>query len=296
NFPDPTLLRHNGTWYVYGTNNAAGILRSKLHGKSKGLGKANVQLATSSNLLNWTLHDQADDPLQVLGDWVSKKNMPAEADRSALVRRANVWAPDILQRPDGKFVLYYSATSANASHHCVGTAIGDIPTGPFESQSTPLACPVERGGAIDPASFTDSDGSIYVSYKVDGNAKGNGGQCGNSVPPLKDTPILLQKMERDGITPSGSPVKILDRTDEDGPLVEAPALFKSDEDIYFLFFSSGCTRNPSYDLKYATSMNITGPYMRASGELLKTGSYSLYAPGSASIWRDEQDWCMAFHA
>lgn len=296
NFPDPSLLRQNNTWYAYATNNAAGILESKLNGQVHDLGAANVQLATSSDFLNWTLHGQADDPLAKLGEWVSKKKMRAESDSSVVVRKANVWAPEALKRADGKFVLYYAAEAANHSVHCVGAAVGDTPTGPFEPQDKPIACPVDLGGAIDPASLVDSDGTVYLAYKIDGNAMGNGGECGNTVDPLKDTPILLQKMEQDGTTPSGSPITILDRTEDDGPLVEAAAIVRSEEGVYFLFFSSGCTRNPSYDIKYATSSNIAGPYKRAAEPLLQTESYGLLAPGSASISRDNGTIRMAFHA
>ncbi|KAF2473536.1 Arabinanase/levansucrase/invertase [Lindgomyces ingoldianus] len=272
NFPDPNLLRHNGTWYAFATNNAAGHF-----------GLSHVQLATSPDFVNWTLCDYTEDPLPKLGDW--------------LVPKSNLWAPNVLQRADSKFVLYYAATAANATgNHCVGAAVGDSPQGPYDPLPTPLACPTEIGGAIDPSSIIDSDGSIYLAYKVDGNNRGNGGDCENTVPPLKDTPILLQKLEQDGTTPLGPPVKILDRTYEDGPLVEAPNLIRTVEGIYFLFFSSGCTRLPSYDVKYATSSNITGPYVRSPKRLLKTGDMGLLAPGSVSVTQDKSKWRMVFHA
>ncbi|KAF1955900.1 Arabinanase/levansucrase/invertase [Byssothecium circinans] len=297
NFPDPALLHHNGTWYVYASNSAAGIIDNKMHGEGKGLGVANVQLATSKNFVDWVVHDQAAGPLQDLGAWVSREQMPAQFDNSVSVRRADVWAPDIMQRPDGKFVLYYSATAAGEKTiHCIGASVSDSPLGPFEPLSTSIACPIEQGGAIDTGPFKDKDGSLYLTYKLDGNARGNGGECLNTVPPLKDTPIFLQKMEKDGYTTSGSPITILDRTDSDGPLVEAPSLIRTDQGIYILFFSTGCTFDPSYKLKYATSPNITGPYTRASHPLLETGTHGLYAPGSASVVSDGKTWRMAFHA
>ena len=112
-----------------------------------------------------------------------------------------------------------------------------------------LACPTELGGALVPSRIIDIDGTIYVAYKVDGNNHGHGGICGNTVPPLVDTPILLQRLAEDAIKPVGPPVDIMDRTRDDSPLVEAPALVRSDKGVYFLSFSSGCTRMPSYDLK-----------------------------------------------
>ncbi|KAK5164698.1 hypothetical protein LTR04_001730, partial [Oleoguttula sp. CCFEE 6159] len=146
--------------------------------------------------------------------------------------------------------------------------------------------------------FVDSDGAIYVAYKVDGKNHGNGGICGNSVAPITPTPILLQRMEGDGVTPRGPAVQILDRISEDGPLVEAPQLVRSAEGVYFLFFSSGCTRAPSYDMKYATAMKITGPFTRAESELLQTGDWDLQAPGSVGVRWDyvAERYVMAFHA
>ena len=161
---------------------------------------------------------------------------------------------------------------------------------------TALACPTELGGALDPPPIIDIDGTIYVAYKVDGNNHGHGGICGNTVPPLVDTPILLQRLAEDAITPVGPPVDIIDRTRDDSPLVEAPAIVQSDKGVYFLSFSSGCTRIPSYDLKYATSTKINGSYKRASRPLLMTGDWNLLAPDSVSVRRDESRWRMGFHA
>ncbi|PVH95692.1 glycoside hydrolase family 43 protein [Periconia macrospinosa] len=296
NFPDPALLHHNGTWFVYASNNAAGIIHSNLHGQQKDLGVANVQLATSKNFLDWEIQEPAKSPLQELPKWVSSEMM-ASVDTSIAVPRADLWAPDILRRPDGKFVLYYSATPADEhSIHCIGASVGNSPKGPFEAESEPIACHPEEGGTIDTNPFLDHNDTVYILYKIDGNNRGNGGECLNTVPPLKNTPIYLHKMEKDGTTTSGEPIKILDRTDSDGPLVEAPSLIRTDEGIYILFFSTGCTFDPSYTLKYATSTNITGPYTRAKETLLKTGTHGLYAPGSASIVRDGSKWRMAFHA
>jgi beta-xylosidase len=299
NFPDPALFRVNETWYVYGTNSAAGIIDSKIHGNVEDFGAANVQLATASDLQDWTFSSDIQGPLQELGEWVAQGTMSAEADASAEVRRADVWAPEILRRPDSRYVLYYSATAASAMDsavHCLGAAVSDEPTGPFKPESSPIACPIQQGGAIDPGPIIDSDGTIYLVYKIDGNLRGLGGECRNMVFPQKSTPIVLQKMEENGITPSGAPITILDRTPDDGPLVEAPAMARSDEGIYFLFYSSGCTFNPSYNIKYATSESITGPYTRASEPLLETGSWGLQAPGSPTVWRDQERWLIAFHA
>lgn len=174
NFPDPAIIQHEGTWYAFATNNAAGVLERPANASATAFGLSNVQIATSKDFLNWTLLDSSNDPLPVLGEWVN----PTYTNTTPPVPRANVWAPEILQRPgDGKFVMYYSAEADNATHsHCVGAAVSDTgPAGPYTPLNDSLACPTKKGGAIDPVSFVDDDGTIYIAWKIDGNNAGHGG-------------------------------------------------------------------------------------------------------------------------
>ena len=320
NFPDPALYLHDKTWYAYATNNAAGILGDPANAPPHEDKVSNIQLATSNDFVNWTLLDSTHDPLPTVGAWAIQDY--ENSTTHPPVPRANVWAPSVTkqQSDDGKYIMYYAATRNRLSHpdtesesrqlaiepallphhpvpHCIGAATASSPQGPFQPLPTPIACPISEGGAIDAAAFTDNDSTPYLLYKVDGNNIGNGGECGNTVQPRVNTPIMLQKLQANGTSPDGTPVPILDRTAADGPLVEAPELIRSRDGIYFLFFSSGCTRNPSYDLKYATADNITGPYTRASAPLLQTGDWGLHAPGSAGVFSaGKGQWNLVFHA
>ncbi|KAK5685933.1 hypothetical protein LTS10_002046 [Elasticomyces elasticus] len=308
NFPDPDLAFHDGVYYAFATNNAAGVLDRAENLSTYDYGVSNVQIATSLNFLNWTLLNSTHDPLNEVGAWVT----PGLTEKAPQIPKANVWAPSVIQRAsDNKWIMYYAATKWNASvpvtenghhhppPHCIGAAVsrGTSPAGPYDPVKGSIACRIDDGGVIDAAAFRDKDDSLYVAYKVDGNNVGHGGSCGNTKAPIVATPIMLQKMQADGVTKAGDAVQILDRIKDDGPLVEAPALLRSAEGIYFLFFSSGCTRSPSYDLKYATSKSVTGPYVRAGKPLLETGNWGLLAPGSASVLADGKGgWKMAFHA
>jgi len=304
NFPDPALWYDNSTWYAFATNNAAGILERPENATVRNFGASNVQIATSTDFITWHLQTVRHDPLPRVAKW-APQGLGVTKPRTP---RANVWAPGIIQRPsDNKFVMYYSAIRANVTNplprhppiHCVGAAVstGDSPAGPYEPVNDTIACPVEQGGAIDPTAFRDTDGSLYMVYKVDGNNVGHGGLCGNTQKPIVPTPLMLQKMQPDGVTPDGNATRILDRIASDGPLVEAPALIRSPSGIYFLFFSSGCTRSPSYDIKYATATNVHGPYRRAGAPLLRTGDWDLLAPGSVGVHDDGHGgFNMAFHA
>ncbi|KAI4730646.1 Arabinanase/levansucrase/invertase [Aureobasidium sp. EXF-10728] len=306
NFADPVVVKHEDLFYAFATTNAAefkkrkltcpGILAQSNDTAALALGKSNVQMATSPNFKDWTLLNHTHDPLPQLGDWCRR------GLTENLNPKANVWAPAVIKRPsDGKFVLYYSAAIENAtrSSHCIGAALSESssPAGPYLPLNATFACPVEEGGAIDPSPFIDTDNSFFVTYKVDGNNVGNGGSCGNMKAPQAPTPIKLQKMMADGVTPDGDAITILDRTEADGPLVEAPVIARSAEGTYFLFFSSGCTRDPSYDVKYAFAKDVRGPYERAKKPLLRTGDFNLTAPGSIGL-TDMEDgtFGMVFHA
>ncbi|KAJ5124987.1 Glycoside hydrolase family 43 [Penicillium bovifimosum] len=252
-FPDPSFLKAaDNKWYAFGTN---------------GNGKR-VQVATSDDFVSWTLLDV--EALPTLSSW--------ETD-------IDHWAPDVVMRNDGKYVMYYSGEAkSNLRHHCVGTAVADNPTGPYVPSDTPLSCRLDQGGSIDAAGFLDKDGSRYVVFKVDGNSIGNGGDCNNGVEPLVSTPILLQKVAEDGVTPVGDAVQILDRNtaDGDGPLVEAPNLILSG-DTYFLFYSTHCFTDPGYDVRYATSKSITGPYSKSNVPLINAENTGLLSPGGGTV-------------
>ncbi|KAK2812067.1 hypothetical protein FQN50_001778 [Emmonsiellopsis sp. PD_5] len=262
-FPDPALLTTPDAYYAFGTNN---------------FGKR-VQVAKSIDFESWTVLDV--DALAGVGPWEKEEN---------------TWAPGVIIRDDGRLVLYYSGVSKYANgRHCIGGAIteGTDPAGPYFPLDDPIACHIDNGGSIDAVGFLDQDDSRYVLYKIDGNAVGNGGDCGNSVPPLASTPIMLQKLEADAVTKIGDPMIILDRDDSDGPLVEAPSLVLVNG-VYFLFYSSHCYSSPQYDVKYATSRSITGPYKKVGPPLLKTGDFGLTSPGHAEVSPDGTR--MLFHA
>lgn len=114
------------------------------------------------------------------------------------------------------------------------------------------------------------------------NHPGNGGSCNNGVAPIKSTPIMLQQVDLDGYTLVGSATELLDRGDADGPLIEAPNLIHAADGTYVLFFSSNCYSTTLYDVSYATSSSLAGPYTKSSAPLLVTGDYGLEAPGGAT--------------
>ncbi|KAH8925872.1 glycoside hydrolase family 43 protein [Atractiella rhizophila] len=266
NFPDPSLIwvPSENLWYAYGTN---------------GNGK-NVQVATSANFNAWTLQGSVD-ALPNSGSWSA----------------GNVWAPMVAQLDNGQFVMYYAATSSSLNTHCIGVATSSTARGPYTPQSQPWVCHETQGGSIDAAFHHHPDGTKWVVYKIDGNSLGNGGTCNNGVPPYKSTPLMLQQVSAaDGFTKIGGETQVLDRDDGDGPLIEAPSLIHVNG-VWFLFFSSGCYAETTYDLSYAYATNVKGPYTKKRAPVaptLVTGDYGLKAPGSACFAKDGSK--VVFHA
>lgn len=130
---------------------------------------------------------------------------------------------------------------------------------------------------------------------MDGSSLGGGGICGNG-DEAYSTPIMLQPVEADGVTPtSTAATQILDRDTADGPLVEAPDLILV-SGTYYLFFSSNCYNGPDYDTSYATASAVGGPYTKAASPLLMSGGDggALNSPGGATLGPDGAQ--MVFHS
>lgn len=177
-------------------------------------------------------------------------------------------------------------------HHCVAAALGSSPLGPFTAPSAPFICDEDGGGIIDISGFQDIDGTRYVVYKVDGSAIDS-----------DSTPIRLQRVLDDGFTLDGLATTLIDRDDTDGPLVEAPSLVYWDGYVfrrcsviiriidasrrdrwYYLFHSSHMYDVTQYDVRYAVSKKVTGPYTKATVPFLQTGDHAgLTAPGGATV-------------
>ncbi|KAB8071762.1 putative arabinan-endo 1,5-alpha-L-arabinase [Aspergillus leporis] len=265
-FADPGVIKTDGGYYAFATS-ANGV---------------NAQIAHSDDFATWNVLDGQDALPGPFPSWVKNADLPA------------VWAPDVIQRDDGTFVMYYSAsTSEDESKHCIGAATSSSVTGPYTPEHDVLACDIRKGGAIDAAGFKDDDGTYYIVYKIDGNSINTGSD-------YHPTPIMLQKLQSDAVTPDGDAVQLIDRDDADGPLVEAPSLVKSGGQ-YYLSFSSNMYNTMKYDISYAVASAVAGPYTKASAPdapLLASGDSSdvgaLGGPGGSDFREDGG--AVAFHA
>lgn len=225
-FPDPDVIAVGDEFYAYGTNGAG----------------FNVQTAVSSYLESWEAG--VADALPALPDWA----LPGKT-----------WAPDVSEFSPGSFVMYFTAANKDPALQCIGVATATSPEGPFAPTGDgPVVCPPDQGGAIDPATFVDDDGTRFLLWKNDGNC------CG------LDTWLQIAELTVDGTALIGETTKLLMQDQSwEGNLVEAPTLVKRDG-LYVLLYSANDYGGEAYATGFATASSIRGPFTKAAAPLLST--------------------------
>jgi beta-xylosidase len=269
NFPDPFILPHGSEFLAYATNADEG--------------RANVQMARSTNLVDWEFvrdGDRLHDAMPDLPPW-------AEEGRT--------WAPEVIAH-QGRYLLYFTARERRSEKQCVGVAAAADPRGPFTSDAAaPLVCQRDIGGTIDPAVFRDADGQLYLYFKNDGNAIG------------RPTEIFVQRLAPDGLSLTGEPVALL-RNDQpwEAHVIESPTMVRHG-DSYVLFFSANHfgweehQRLSPYAMGYATCEGPMGPCTDAPENPI-LHSYNdrtagcLSGPGHQAVFEAAGRQFIVFHA
>ncbi|RFU40125.1 hypothetical protein DZF91_18770 [Actinomadura logoneensis] len=258
-FADPGVLKVGTTYYAYATN---------IPGRT-------VPVATATSARGpWKVRPTG--VLPKLGAWA---------------KPGQTWAPEVTRRPDGTFVLYYTASSRTRKTGCVGAAVARSPLGPFRPVgSGPLVCDVPRsatqgklrGEIIDAGSFVEGR-NRYLVYKVGYNGY------------YKPSFLLLQRLSADGLHRVGAPKVILKQTSEPYT-TEAPFLVKHGSK-YVLFYSAGFYGSDVYQTRYAVASRLGGPYTKAAKPLMTTQSLGrkVNGPGGASVLHDGNTWWIVFH-
>ncbi|WP_329331836.1 family 43 glycosylhydrolase [Streptomyces sp. NBC_00663] len=236
---DPNIVRFGDTFYLYPTTDGF-----------DGWSGTQFKAYSSTDLVHWKDHGVILD----LGPDVSW------ADSRA-------WAPTIAEK-DGKYYFYFCA-DAN-----IGVAVSDSPTGPFKDA---LGQPLLKAGQfsgqmIDPAVFTDDDGTSYLYW-------GNGHAY---VAPLNADMVSIDTAKMKDITPSG--------------YNEGSFVIKRKGTYYFMW-SENDTRDENYRVAYATGSSPTGPWTKRGVILEKDLSLGIKGPGHHSVVHvpNTDDWYIAYH-
>lgn len=179
-----------------------------------------------------------------------------------------MWAPDAAYK-DGTYYFYFPAKTPDGVFR-IGVATSSSPIGPFQPQPEPI----EGSFSIDPAVFTDDDGTSYMYFGgiwggqlqrwASGTYDPDGSKTDLEAP---DQPALMPKIARmsdDMLEFAEEPrdVMLLDENgnpllggDVDRRFFEAAWLHKYDG-TYYLSYSTGET----HYIVYATGDNPYGPF------------------------------------
>ncbi len=237
---DPDVRYMNGEYWIYPTTDGF-----------RGWGGTRFKAYSSKDLVHWKDHGVVLD----LGPDVTW------ADTYA-------WAPAIAEK-DGRYYFYFCAEQQ------IGVAVADSPAGPFkDALGKPL---VAKGGAwsgqmIDPAVFTDDDGTSYLYW---GNGRGY-------VVPLADDMVSFDPAQVRDITPTD--------------FREGSFVVKRQGTYYFMW-SEDDTRSENYHVAYATGPSPLGPWTERGTILAKRPEYGIKGTGHHSVVNrpGTDDWYIVYH-
>ena len=241
-FADPTIRKFGDLYYIYATTDGTG----------NGYGPA--QAWVSRDFVNWK---------NIVMNWPTTEV---------------VWAPDVIQEPDGTYRYYY------CTNECV-VRVGESasPLGPWKNRLGETDAVlvhdrfVHNAITLDPAIFRDDDGSEYLYFGTWGIYKGFG--CG------------VAKLSADG--KSFTDKRLILNT-EATDFFEAPYVLKKNG-IYYFIYSSGSCHDDTYRLQYAVSDKPMGPYTY-KGCILKTNADgTVHGPGHHSVLEDNGQYYVVYH-
>jgi arabinoxylan arabinofuranohydrolase len=244
-FADPVFVTHEGKHYIYATLDP--------------WGDRTLGCWESDDCTNWTY--------RVL-NWPTK-----EACASPESGPAAVWAPSVVQAPDGRFFMAVSV----GSEIWVGHA--DHPLGPWKDAlgGRPLVSRNYKPGfhMIDAELFVDDDDAVYMYWGSGLNWVN--GRCW--VVRLGDDFASFAEEPRD-VTPTH--------------FFEAPFMAKR-HGKYFLMYSDGNTTKDTYQIHYAVADSPYGPFTKPTNSPILVTDHALriVSPGHHGIMqRDGRDYIL----
>lgn len=263
-FADPTIRKFGDTYYIYATTDGTG----------NGYGPAQVWV--SKDFRNWK---------NVILNWPTTEV---------------VWAPDVVQMPDGRYRYYYCEPCN------INVGESDTPLGPWHNilgKSDAQLVPdryVHNAITLDPQLFRDDDGREYLYFTTWGIYDGFG--CG--VARLNPNYDGKNRVDARGWNENNPhPIAADDFFDEKRlipntelkDIFEAPFVFKR-KGIYYFTYSSGSCHTDTYRVQYAISkVGPMGPF-EYKGELLTTNyDGTVHGPGHHSILQDGKDYYIVYH-
>jgi len=264
---DPEIIKQDKFYYIFSTGRRGDV----------------IQAIRSDDLRTW---QRIPSPFASVPDWV----------REEIPRCRGFWAPGV-HYSDGRYLLYYSASSFGSQHSLIGLASNATldPQDPNYHWKDEGKVIESREGmdfnAIDPALITDTEGGLWMTF---GSFWGGimlvqlNPETGQ---PLSDDPDIITLARRPSV--------------QHNP-IEAPYLFYRDGYYYlFVSFDYCCRRAEStYKIMVGRSKEVTGPYLDVEGVSMLQGGGTLVVeggprwkgPGHNSILNDNGAYYLVHHA
>lgn len=276
---DPSILKANGTYYIYGSHMAAAKCDDLLSWRRIADGYK------SFNPVFGQIYSVYDEAFA----WAGAPSSIIPTDDAEKGGGEHVWAPDVIyNKAMGKYVMYYCTTSTwNASNLCYG--VSDTPDGPFEWKGALIysgftkdtlqhtnvldvvsedhaysyyfrgtaynhkTCP----NAIDPSVFYDQEGKMWMVY-----GSWSGGIYILELDPETGLVIHPKEDKANGVDPYFGKLLL----GGDHKSIEGPYILYA-EGYYYLFISYGTlTREGGYQIRVFRSENPDGPYVDMNGK------------------------------
>ena len=193
-----------------------------------------------------------------------------------LNRSGYYWAPEVVQRSDGKFVMVCSV-----EEH-LGFAVADSPLGPFVPEKS-----WTFDKTIDGHIFLDDDGRGYlfcVSWR-------EGHEYGIWAYALEDDLVTVKpETEVQVISPTDAWEQV------SGRVTEGPFVLKHNGKYYLTYSGNGYDAK-EYAVGYAVSGSPLGPYEKYAGNPILSYTSKLYGPGhhSFTVSPDDKELIIVYH-
>lgn len=258
NIGDPYVIKANGKFYLYATSFVDGF-----------------NVWTSDDLLNWSA------PMRAYA--VGEKSFGY----------TDFWAPEVVAREDGKYVMHYSARSRKDDALYIGVAVADCPEGPFIDvyDKRPM---FDFGYAtIDGHVLFDGD-KRYFYYSRDCSQYVYEGRKESHIYAVELDETLTRVISEPTLI--ARPEQEWEKITGDCRWNEGPFVIKQDG-YYYLTYSSGFYASPTYSMGYAVSRSPLGPFVKASeNPILHSVDGALSGPGHNSVveGNDGEKYCV-FH-
>ena len=245
---DPSVVRVDSQYYVYGSNN---YLRAPV-------------TKTTDIDRSYSLSEKNS---------ITQEAMPTSA--AWVARPQQLWAPSVAQF-GSRWVMFFSADRRYAPQpnnpQCVGRAWSSSPVGPFVPEAQPFTCGLDQvGGALDPEVTTDAQGNPFLLVAFS-----------DTEAPIHSIPLDANA------NPTGPPVQILGRQyGWEYHFIENPSMaYDYTRGNYLLTYSAGVWWQRDYSTGIARCSSPLGPCTSDPSGPWISASAGRTAPGGLSFFTD----------